>query len=458
VRIDVPRAPYYDRELDLRLSRSYGPGRYDRDYEERGLDYPIGFVRWTERRNMSAFVELLASGRIDIDGLILERVPIERASEAYERLASTPGSPLGMVLQYEATSIPGLLGALFPPPRGQAPLLWNVANVVGTGSFAQRILIPGLQKAGFKLGSAASARGLSARAAVGQFGFRSALTPQEAIQDPEAGFVAIATRHASHAELAEAALMAGKAVFVEKPPALTSDELSGLRKARGSANRPLFVGFNRRFAPLAQLLRDHVRAPDTPIELLYRVSAGFLPPEHWLNDPVEGGGRILGEGCHFIDFACWLIGAPVATVSCSMSRRPDSTLASSPGFVTTLGFIGGSTATILYTGRGASSLAKEYVEAHASGRTALLDDFRSLKLMRGRRTDRKRTRSQDKGHLAQLSHAYDVLSGDAATSEPDPLDSMGVALAALAAARAGRPIEPDASADARRTEDVHVSP
>ncbi len=436
VAIDVPRAPYYDRELELRLSRSYGPGRYDREYEERGLDYPIGYVRWTEQRNMGAFVGLLASGRIEVDGLILERVHVDDAAEAYESLVASEESPLGIVLNYDTTNPrPRPVAAVGSSSR-EAP--WNVANVVGTGSFAQRVLIPGLKKAGFELRAAASARGLSAKAAKDQFGFDRAVTPEEAIEDPEAGFLAIATRHSSHAALAAGGLRAGKAVFVEKPPALNTDQLAELREARAATGRALFVGFNRRFAPLAQPLRDHVRAPGTPIEMLLRVSAGSLPADHWLIDPADGGGRLLGEGCHFIDFACWVVGAPVARVSCSMSRAPDTALAASQGFSACLEFADGSTATIIYTARGASALAKEYAEVHAAGRSALLDDFRSLKLIEGRRTSHRRSRTQDKGHLAQLVHLRGVLSGGAATVEPDVLASMDATLAALAAAETGR--------------------
>jgi polar amino acid transport system substrate-binding protein len=433
VSIDVPRAPYYDRELDLRLSRSYGPGRYDREYEERGLDYPVGYVRWTEQRNMDAFVGLLATSRIDVEGLILDRVPLARAPQAYERLLDSGDSPLGIVLQYDASEAtedraPGAALA----PASSSP--WRVANVVGTGSFAQRILIPGMKKAGFELRAAASAGGLSAKAAQEQFGFRCVASAEEAIADPDAGFIAIATRHASHAGLAESALTAGKAAFVEKPPALNSDELARLRAARSSSGRPLFVGFNRRFAPLARVLKDHVRAPATPLEILMRVSAGALPADHWLNDPHEGGGRLLGEGCHFIDLACWIVEAPVVNVSCSMSREPGIPLAAAQGFTATLAFADGSSATVVYTARGASALPKEYVEAHAAGRSAVLDDFRTVRLLDGRHVERRRARSQDKGHNAQFVHIASVLSGAAVEAGPDPLDSMDATLAALAAA------------------------
>jgi predicted dehydrogenase/threonine dehydrogenase-like Zn-dependent dehydrogenase len=440
VKLDLPRGPYYDRELDLRLSRSYGPGRYDRDYEERGLDYPIGYVRWTEQRNMQSFVELVAGGRLKLDGLILERVPVIQAQEAYDRLLSSNDSPLGVVIQYD--EMPVLQPRALSDPvtvRGGAR---NLVNVIGTGSFAQRILIPGLKGAGFQLRYAASARGLSARAAGDKFGFVSAVTPEDALHDQDAGLVAIATRHSSHAALAEAALRMGKAVFVEKPPALTQDELAKLRDARASSGSPLFVGFNRRFAPLALRLRDHVRTPGTPIDLLFRVNAGALPVDHWLNDPSDGGGRLLGEGCHFIDFACWVIDAAVSRVDCTMSSDDDVTLGASQGFMATLHFIDRSTATVVYTARGAQALSKEYIEAHSGGRTALLDDFRSLKLMNGRKIERAGSRAQDKGHSAQFAALWDVLAGGAALRGPDPLVSMEVTLAAESAAAYTHPCVP----------------
>jgi polar amino acid transport system substrate-binding protein len=457
VDIAVPRAPYYERELELRLSRSYGPGRYDREYEERGLDYPIGYVRWTERRNMVAFVELLATERIDVDGLILERLPIDRAAEAYERLESEDGSPLGILLEYEPTT---KLTTPVSPPSGARPrphsAVRNVVNVIGTGSFAQRILIPGLKEAGFELRAAASARGLSATATAGQFGFAHAVSPDEAIEDPGAGVVAIATRHSSHAKLAAAALRAGKAVFVEKPPCLCDDELSTLREARAHSGQPLFVGFNRRFAPLAQALRDHVKGPDTAIDLLVRVNAERLPADHWLNSPDDGGGRLLGEGCHFIDFACWVIGAPVSQLTCSMSAERDTALSLNQGFQVCLGFSDGSVATIFYTARGASALGKEYIEAHAARRTAVLSDFRLLTLMDGRDVRENRSRRVDKGHVAQLRHAYQVLSGAAADRDPDPLQSMEVTLAARRAAECGATASPSNRMDVLEMES-HVA-
>lgn len=435
VKVDVPRAVGYGREVDIRFSRSYGPGRYDREYEERGLDYPIGYVRWTERRNMAAFLELVASGRIDVDALVHERIAVDHAPDAYDRLLSAKASPLGVVLQYgaqelRAPSPNGHRAPSIPPgPSGVA----TTVNVIGAGSFGQRVLIPGLRKAGFALGAIASAKGLSAKTAADQFGFVRATSYDDAIADPDAGVVAIATRHGSHAALAEAALHAGKVVFVEKPPCLTVTELDRLRQAAGGTGRRLFVGFNRRHAELAAQLRDHVRAARAPIDVTYRVSAGALPASHWLNDPEDGGGRLVGEGCHFVDFACWVVGSIPRVVKCTMSADGTSALGVGQGFALLLEFGDGSLATVLYTARGAPGLAKEYVEAHAGGRSAILDDFTKLTLLGGRRPVRV-NRRRDKGHLGEFISLHRLITGEAtdpSLSQPDPLDSMQATLAAL---------------------------
>ena len=287
VGMTLPRSSYYDKELELRLSRSYGPGRYDRSYEERGLDYPIGYVRWTERRNLSAFVAQLAEGRLSIEDLISARIPVEQAADAYERLVAEISSPLGLILVYGPTS---LMPSAAPLPlrnadirRGSTP----TAGVIGAGSFAQRVLIPGLRDAGFQLTMIASASGLSAAAAAERFGFLRSASASEVIESAGLEALCIASRHGSHAEYAIRALQQGKAVFVEKPPATTPAQLDTLRDA--ARDRILQVGFNRRFAPLAEAMRQHVRSSGQPVELLYRVAAGRLPSDHWLNDPDDGG-------------------------------------------------------------------------------------------------------------------------------------------------------------------------
>jgi predicted dehydrogenase/threonine dehydrogenase-like Zn-dependent dehydrogenase len=436
VGMDIPRAAYYDKELELRISRSYGPGRYDREYEERGLDYPIGYVRWTERRNMGAFLELVASNQVDVASLVTERVPVEQAAQAYERLVNAERSPLGIVLEYPLG--PEIVTPPPPAPAASKPVS-TVVGVIGAGSFATRILIPGLQRAGFQLRSVASSSGLSARAAADRVGGR-AVQPAELLADPEIGVVAIATRHDSHASLAAEALRAGKAVFVEKPPALNREELEELRAARTESGGLLAVGFNRRFAPLARELRDHVRGE--PFELLYRVNPGTLPDDHWLDDPEEGGGRLLGEGCHFVDFACWFAGSLPEQVSASMLPEPGRPLVAARGFTVLLDFGSRGRTTIVYVADGASSLEKEYVEAHAGGRSGTLRDFRSLELHGAGRTQVRKTRGGDKGHDAQFAALRTWVERAERPEAPDPLDTMATTISALTAAAGAIVVRP----------------
>jgi predicted dehydrogenase/threonine dehydrogenase-like Zn-dependent dehydrogenase len=435
VGLEVPRTPFYEKELDLRLSRSYGPGRYDREYEERGLDYPIGYVRWTERRNMEAFLHLVASGRIDVAPLVSERLPLERAAEAYDEIVMADQSPLGIVL----TSDPTPIEPDGPSPaeaRPAAPTTHTV-GVIGAGSFAGRVLIPALHEAGFTLGAVASSGGLSAVAATERFEHGRTASADEILEDPALGIVVVATRHSSHADLATRALRAGKAVFVEKPPALNEPDLEDLERARDETGLPLAVGFNRRFAPLARELRAFVGRTGDPVEVLYRINAGSQGEGHWLDDPEEGGGRLLGEGCHFVDFACWIAGGLPERVACVLRPGPGRPLATAPSFAVALSFADGSVASILYSSGGATSVGKEYVEAHSAGRSAILDDFRSLRLAGEGRTRRSSLRSRDKGHDAQFVAFRQALEGGSVYEPPDPLATMAVTLAALRVA-AGR--------------------
>jgi predicted dehydrogenase len=322
------------------------------------------------------------------------------------------------------------------------PLL---AGVIGAGSFAQRILIPALADAGFRLASVASATGLSAQSAAKRFAFGSATTATGIIDDPQIGLVVIATRHSSHAQLASAALRAGKAVFVEKPPCLSSVELREVQAASWESGRPLAVGFNRRHAPLARALRDHV-AKSGPLNLIYRIKPDPLPNDHWLLDADEGG-PLLGEGCHFVDLACWMIGSLPDRVSCVMAAGAHVPVAASQRFTVTLEFADGSIATINYGSAGALAVGKEYLEVHAGDRSGLLEDFRQLTLYSGRRREVKRARRQDKGHVAQMAHLRSILehSGERG-DDADPLDSMLVTIAALVSAQTGRTVNPRESA------------
>lgn len=267
-------------------------------------------------------------------------------------------------------------------------------------------------------------------------------TPSAILGDPTIGLAVIATRHATHAALASSALRASKAVFVEKPPALTVAELADLRDARAESGLPLVVGFNRRHAPLAHRLRNHVRARNAPVDVLVRVSAGPLPDDHWLLDPLEGGGRLIGEGCHFVDFACWLVASWPVRVSCA-AEPGDRSIVTASTFSVTLTYPDGSLATIHYGTRAASSVAKEYIEAHSDGRSAILDDFRRLILFDGSRRSVVRARSQDKGHRAEIVSVRDsLLAHEYPAGLDDPLESMAVTFAVVRAAEEGRAVRP----------------
>lgn len=426
-RLDVPRAEFYEKELELRLSRSYGPGRYDRDYEERGLDYPVGYVRWTERRNLGAFLAAMAAERVDVEPLISVRIPLDDAPTAYDRLASGPQTPLGIVLSYEPFT-PA------PPERPAQPVRARGLRVglIGAGSFAQRVLVPALLAADFEPTAVASATGLSAHSAEGRFGFSRATPVDELLAADDVDIVVVATQHSSHAELTMRALSAGKHVFVEKPPALNEDDLDQIKQLASSTGLQVGVGFNRRHAPQARALRKHVRESQAPIDVLCRVNAGALPADHWLNDVHDGGGRLLGEGCHFIDLACWIVGELPRRVSASIARPVDlaEPIATGESFAVTLDFADGSVATVLYSSRGESKLAKEYIEAHAGGRSAVLRDFRELELYPSTR----KAGGSGKGHQEQMAAFRRQLTDGGQVEYPSPLDTMGVTFAALRAA------------------------
>ncbi len=443
VTMDLPRAPYYGKELDLRLSRSYGPGRYDKEYEERGLDYPIAYVRWTERRNISAFLELVATGRVATGPLITERIGIDEAEGAYERLATSGRSPLGIVVGYDSTALGPASPArsASPAARPAARPVGNRVGVIGAGSFAQGTMIPALRTAGFKLAAVSSATGRSAHGAAMRTGFERVLGVDELLTDPGVDVVAIASRHATHADLATRALEAGKAVFVEKPPCLTGEELERLRAAVARSGLPLLVGYNRRHAPLASALRDRIRRPGRPFELLFRVNAGALAADHWLNDPADGGGRLLGEGCHFIDFACWFAGELPRRVNTTMRAAPEVPLVSAQSFSVSLDFADGSLATVFYSAEGGRPLQKEYVEAHCDGRSAAIDDFQRL-VPSGRRGRGPVTAGRDKGHGAQFAHLHEVVTRGSPIAGPDPLETMAVTISALRSAESGAAVDP----------------
>jgi predicted dehydrogenase len=442
VGLHVPRKPFFDKELELRVSRSYGPGRYDPDYEERGHDYPYGFVRWTEQRNLDAVVRMMAEGRLAVDRLVSHRFAIDDAVRAFELVTGKIGEPfLGVVLHYPDRPDLRTRVDLVPAP---APVAADrvALGVIGVGLFAQATLLPTLRKLkGIDLRVACAGSGLAAQAAARRFGFASASTSAaDVIGDPAVTAVAILTRHSSHAALVTAALDAGKHVFVEKPLCVTEDELAVVEDAwhrtRHNGRAPaLMVGFNRRFAPFVSEIQSLLAGVREPIVLHYRVNAGYLPATHWVQRPEEGG-RLVGEGCHFIDLLVHLVRRPVRRVTAR--ALPDGGRYVRDNVIVTLEFEDGSIGTVTYVAHGHRAAGKELLEVSGGGVFARLDDFRVLSLHgpRGSRT-RRAWLQQDKGHRGEWQAFIAFLSGRSA----DPMPFAGIVRSMRATLASARSLE-----------------
>ena len=406
VAMDIPRRFFYEKELAFRVSRSYGPGRYDSAYEQKGIDYPIGYVRWTETRNMEAFLKLIADRKLDLHPLITHRFPIARAHSAYDLITDkTHEAFLGVLIAYpELASDTRQVNVADPDPPVPSDKSIRI-GLLGAGSFATSTLLPAINRVGgVEMVAACSANGSHARHAAEKFGFCSCTTDdQEILNNHAVNTVVVTTRHHLHAAQVTAALSFGKNVFCEKPLCLNEAELSRIVAAHDDQTSPrrlLMVGFNRRFAPLAVRLKSFLQDVREPLALHYRVNAGFLPPDHWLNDPLQGGGRLLGEVCHFVDFLCFLMrSSPVEVETRSL---PNPGQYSNDNIVCSLRFADGSVGTITYLANGDKSYSKERIEVFGGGRVAVLEDFRRLELVRGgkKRVFRSLLR-QDKGHRGE---------------------------------------------------------
>ena len=397
VGLTLPRKIYYEKELSFINSRSYGPGRYDANYEENGQDYPLGYVRWTEGRNFQAVVDLMESGKVKVKPLITHRFPIEKATQAYEVITGKKKeSFLGVLLTYPEGKKKEERRVAFPTIVNRKSSIVNL-GVLGAGLFANSVLLPAIKKVdGIQLVGIASAGGLHAQHAGKKFGFKYATSSEdEIINDPNINTVAVLTRHDSHAELVVKALKAGKNVFVEKPLAINSDQLSVISKQlKKTDNCLLITGFNRRFAPLAQQMKSSIVNRQSSMYVHYRINAGYLPPTHWTQDPSIGGGRIIGEACHFIDFITFLVGA--APVSVTAHALPDGGKYREDNVSMTFTFPDGSIGVVDYLANGDKSFPKERVEVFCGGTVAVLDDFVSLQVAKDGKMKEERG-AQDKG-------------------------------------------------------------
>ncbi|HEU5402773.1 MAG TPA: bi-domain-containing oxidoreductase [Terriglobales bacterium] len=399
---EIPRKPYYEKELDFRISRSYGPGRYDPEYEEKGHDYPVSYVRWTESRNMEAFLHFVADGKISLQPLVTHRFPIEQATEAYDLITGKKNEPfMGVLIRYLDEIDERRRIDLIPETPGKTEEPVRV-GVLGAGLFAGQVLLPAMQKAGgIEFAGVCTATGGTGKHAASRFGFRYCTTDEaEIFHDESINTVLVATRHHLHARQVIAALQAGKHVFCEKPLCLSIEELAEVVRAKSTASdQLLMVGYNRRFAPMAQELKRFLSDIRRPIAANYRINAGPIPAEHWTQDPAQGGGRILGEVCHFVDLLIFLTGSlPHAVFATALpaSRNPQDSV------VVNLAFEDGSIGTVSYIAEGDKAFGKERIEVFGGGHVAVLDDFRTLELVNGgRRTTSKSALRQDKGHVGE---------------------------------------------------------
>jgi len=393
------RVNYFKKELDLRMSCSYGPGRYDSEYEEKGIDYPYGYVRWTENRNMQSFLELIRSKKIKLDSLITHRFAFEEAVNAYDLIVNKTEGFLGIVLKYDLKkslkSRVDLKEGNFKTASTQVPVL----GFIGAGSFAQNVLLPAVEGI-VSLKGIVTARPANARNLADKYGFGFCSgDANDILNDKDINTVFIATRHDSHAKYVLESLKHNKNVFVEKPLCMFEEELEEIRKVKNESGKMLMVGFNRRFSPLIQTLASALHEmKDAPVAINYRINAGVVPAEHWVHDKKTGGGRILGEACHFIDLAMFLAGSPIVSVSALAMTDPNN-LEDTTNI--SLHFKNGSIANIAYFSNGNKEVSKEFLEVFFSGRIAVMDDFKTLKVF-GKKPIDKKIAGQDKGHKAEV--------------------------------------------------------
>ncbi|ETA02948.1 hypothetical protein CcI6DRAFT_01697 [Frankia sp. CcI6] len=481
VGLGLLRAPFYDKELTLRFARSYGPGRYERGYEEWGVDYPAGQVRWTEGRNQEAVLDLLAADRLRVDDLVTHAFPIDAAPRAYEIVATRSEPYLGIRFDYPASAASERVGServgservgservgservgsavagaalahsagptrdrsVSPRPRvprqRSAPAGRRGSRVgwIGAGTFSGSVLLPAFRAAGFdQLVTVASAGGRSARAFADRHGFAGAVAGADAVlDDDDVDVVVIATPHATHADLAARALERGRHVWCEKPLALSLDELNRVEKAAATGGGVLVVGYNRRFSPAVTAARAALADRDGPLTLSYRIAAGPVPADHWYNDRVQGG-RLLGEVCHFVDTCAALAGSEVDTVTALAGREAELLLA--PDVAVTLRHADGSLSAISYSSARPRGVRKEHLEALAGSRHVRIDDYREL-VIDGRSTWKG---PQDKGHHAAAAAFLRMCRGSDTGVTAELLASSRATLAAADALGAEVPRSP----------------
>ncbi|MDB5034301.1 MAG: Alcohol dehydrogenase, zinc-binding protein [Chlorobi bacterium] len=411
VGMDIPRSPFYEKELDITISCSYGPGRYDPTYEEEGHDYPVGYVRWTERRNMESVLDLIASGKLNVGRMITHRIPITEAERAYDLITGKIQEPyIGIVLNYPDRGARALTRVVqVNQPVGGSGL---GIGFIGAGSFAQSYLLPPLKTLGVNLVAVSTSTSVNARSVAEKFGFGDASTDSAGLlARKEIGAVFIATRHDTHGSYVADALEAGKQVFVEKPLAITQEELERIRDLAATKNDRVMVGFNRRFSAPLVAMKRHFAGNTEPLVMLYRVNAGAIKLDSWVQAEAQGG-RIIGEGCHFIDCMQFMTGArPVSVYAAAIGSR-NQQVRNADSVSITIRFSDGSVGTVHYLANGDPSVPKEYFEVFGGGGTAIMNNFRELVLSSGRKT-RVEKFNGDKGHSEEVKQTIEAMKSGA---------------------------------------------
>ncbi|WP_259086024.1 bi-domain-containing oxidoreductase [Salinibacter ruber] len=447
VGMDVPRDVYYEKELSLHVSMSYGPGRYDPSYEEGGVDYPFEYVRWTEQRNMQAVLDLMAQGKLEVDPLTTHTFDFENALDAYDLIREEQESYVGIVLEYDTDKEQPRVVQTGAPDSQRIKDRLGI-GFIGAGNYATRFLLPHLEEnTDADLRGLVTATGPSAEKKAEKFGFGYCTTEaEEVFSDEEIDAVFIATRHSTHAEFSVRGLEAGKHVFVEKPMVVEPDQLDAVIGAYEEANARrstgLMVGLNRRFAPMVADLKGNV-PDDAPLQMIYRVNSGAIPTDSWLHRPEEGGGMLIGEMVHFVDLMQHVSGEQPSSVFAESVRLSTQNLAESDNISITVTFEGGSVGTLCYNTVGDDAASKEQLEVYGGGAVARLDDFRELETAKNGSTSSTSAWNQDKGQAGEMERT--VRSFREQGTSPVPLNQLVAGMQAVFAARKslrdGEPVE-----------------
>jgi predicted dehydrogenase len=420
VNMNIPRNLYYKKELEVKLSMAYGPGRYDPVYEEKGIDYPYDLVRWTEQRNFKAFLNLVAEGKVTPKKLVTHTFSFSEALEAYKLLEGKKKERyLGIVLLYDGRKEDKKKKLIRISEKIIKEDKVSV-GLIGAGNFTKSVILPTLKKIKeIELTGLATATGVSAYSAGKKYGFKYITTDAEEIfKNPEINAVIITTRHNDHARKVLLAIKHGKHCFVEKPLAVKEEELEEIREVY-KGERVLQVGFNRRFSPLIQEMKKLIQ--NRPVAIIYRINAGIIPLESWIQDPEVGGGRIIGEVCHFVDTCSYLTGSLVKSVYASVVRKPEKHIPDEDNVSIVLNFENGSIATINYFAYGDNALEKEYIEVFGEGFVLQLVDFKELRIYKQGKKKAKKLLNQDKGFVNEFKA---FVEGIKTGKNPIPFESL----------------------------------